>query len=826
MNYQEAVNFSEKYKGVNFLNKVLPQKVRSFVVTLSGGIFWSTLLLFGFLKVASNVFYLKTCNSSLCSALNEILLFFAPHTIGIVAVLDISFLVFILFYALHVYSRYYELRSIKRVFEDNTKRFKVSYEAGLVLAIAKTNGLISGLLSIPASQFILARLSVTESNILDHAKDTVVSSDVVLPEYNETITLGSLWKALYEQSDGLKKALLANTIQQDVFNDTCDWADSLIEEDKKQNAWWWRENLSKTRGIGKSLSYGSTGYMSNFATELIFDPRMKELSDIVLHKEALLQLEESLSKAHGANAVIVGARATGRHAIVMELARMVERGDCYSEIEHKRIFEFNNDTLGSLPKDDLVTVLRQCFDEALIARNIIFVFDNFQDLYATAERVGVNLFEILERYIDHPHVSLVIICDQTFYQHDTHKAIFDRSFEAIHIGDSTSKALIPYIEENALIVERETGTFFSSQAIHTIAGVLNKYFVEDSLLVKARDLMYKIATSGTTKVHHIIDEESVSSVIKSLTGVATGAITSDEKAELLDLEATLHKNIIDQNEAIKVVASTMRRSRAGLTGANKPIGSFLFFGPTGVGKTETAKTLASVFFGGADRMSRLDMGEYTMPDSSSRLLGDLHQEGDLARLVHTRPYGVLLLDEFEKATTEVKDIFLRILDEGVFTNGEGKVISLRTQIIIATSNAGSQYIHESGLGPHTTEEELQTIKATLIDTVISNGIFRPELINRFDASVVFHPLSDDSRVLVAKKMLEALKTRMLSEGYDVSFTDALVQAVTGGDTDAMFGGRAIQRNIQAQVEEALAKKIIEGSLSKGGSIILDSSDLT
>jgi ATP-dependent Clp protease ATP-binding subunit ClpA len=215
-----------------------------------------------------------------------------------------------------------------------------------------------------------------------------------------------------------------------------------------------------------------------------------------------------------------------------------------------------------------------------------------------------------------------------------------------------------------------------------------------------------------------------------------------------------------------------------------------------------------------------------MPDSSSRLLGDLHQEGDLARLVHARPYGVLLLDEFEKATTEVKDIFLRILDEGVFTNGAGRVISLRTQIIIATSNAGSQYIHESGLGPHTTEDELQKIKATLVDTVISNGIFRPELINRFDASVVFHPLSVDSRILVAKKMLEALKKRMLNEGYDVSFTDALVQSVTGGDADAMFGGRAIQRNIQAQVEEALARKIIEGSLTKGGSVVLDCSDIT
>jgi ATP-dependent Clp protease ATP-binding subunit ClpA len=259
--------------------------------------------------------------------------------------------------------------------------------------------------------------------------------------------------------------------------------------------------------------------------------------------------------------------------------------------------------------------------------------------------------------------------------------------------------------------------------------------------------------------------------------------------------------------------------------AAKPIGSFLFLGPTGVGKTETAKALAQVFFGSEEHMSRIDMNEYTMSNSSYRLLGGSDQEGDITKLIHERPYGVLLLDEFEKATTDVKDLFLRVLDEGVFTNGAGKLISARTQIIIATSNAGSQYIQESGLNAGSTKEEIEVIKNQLLKRIVSEGLFRPELINRFDGVVIFHPLGEDSKILIAKKMLEALRERALTQGYAVTFTDSLVEKLISHERNGVFGGRAIQRSIQSEVEEILARKIIEGNVSVGGSLTLDAQDI-
>jgi ATP-dependent Clp protease ATP-binding subunit ClpA len=720
-----------------------------------------------------------------------------------------------------MYSRYFELQNIERVFGDTSLRSPISYEAALALLKVDGSGYLRGLLSIPESGFIMNRLLIDVSDL--ETFEIPIEDDSDVPLYHATVTLGSLWKVAYEHSDELKTFLLSHKIQKEIYDDTCDWLDRILEEERRKSAWWWRENLSKIRGIAKSLSYGSAVIISRYAREL--GVGMGDVGHVLLHKEAVTHLEETLAKTRGANAVIVGSRGTGRHTIVRILSKMIEEGDCYSEIEHKRLFEFDNNVLGSLDAGELINVFGRCFEEAVINRNIIFVINDLPILYDMTQSKGVDIFQLIEQYINHPHISIICICDQPFYQQEAHKALFDRDFEVVHIEDTSSRLLIPYIQDTAIVVENATGTFFPAHSVNTIAGALNRYFIEESPLIKASDLMYKIATSSTGSQHIILDEESVSETIKLMTGIQTGEVQSEEKEKLLNLETILHKKVIGQNEAIQVIASTMRRSRAGLTSANKPIGSFLFLGPTGVGKTETAKVLADVFFGSESHMSRIDMNEYTMDNSSNRLLGDTNQEGDIAHLVHGRPYGVLLLDEFEKSTTDVKDIFLRALDEGVFTNGAGKLISVRTQIIIATSNAGSSFIQESGLNASSSQEEIETIKNKLIDAIVSEGLFRPELINRFDAVVLFHPLGSDSRVLIARKMLEALKERVLLQGYDVTFTDALVEKVAGSEHDDAFGGRAIQRNIQTHVEEALAKKIIDGSLQAGGSVTLDKDDI-
>lgn len=818
MKFKEVSAFARKYSSAILLDRIIPSFFRNIVIVFS-------FIIFALITVFSVILELERQYAFLAPEYKAPLVALSVYKNTLLIIAIIAFLLFIFLYSLQTYSRYFVLNSIERVFDNNSKRFRVSYEAASALLTSERDGFVKGLLSVHESNFIMNRLLIGPASVTSCGSGVVIDLDELVPEYNKTITLGSLWKMLYEHSEELRSELLSGKIQKEIYYDTCDWLDRILEDNKRSSAWWWKENLSKTRGIGKSLSYGGANFISRYARELVLERGMEEVGKVLLHKDSVRNLEEALSKTRGANAVVVGPRGTGRHTVVKILSRMIDQGDCYSEIEYKRVFEFDNNILGSLDANDFVNVLDHCFEEALIARNIIFVINDFSTLFDMGQKKGVNLFQLMERYISHSDVSIVCICDQPFYQNEIHKAVFDKDFETIHLEDMSSKLLIPYIQEYALIVEKQTGKFFPAHSVNMIAFALNKYFVEESPLVETGELMYKIATSNSGNEHIILDEDSVSDAIKSMTGVSTGEIKSDEKEKLLNLESTLHKKVIGQNEAIKVVAGTMRRSRAGLVSANKPIGSFLFLGPTGVGKTETARTLAEVFFGSEDHMSRIDMNEYTMGNSSYRLLGDINQEGDIAKLIHGRPYGVLLLDELEKSTSEVKDIFLRVLDEGVFTNGAGKIISARTQIIVATSNAGSDYIRESGLNPNSTKEEIEKIKTKLIDIIISEGLFRPELINRFDAVVVFHPLGEDSRILIARKMLEALKQRTLLQGYDVTFTEDLVLKVIGDGGDALSGGRAIQRNIQTGVEEALAKKIIEGSLQAGGVIVLNAEDI-
>jgi len=808
MKFKELVVLSKKYSNVIFLNIIFPIKLRKFFINLSLVVIFVDVLL-----LTLSQFDIEYT-------------FFISKYINIILIdVSIAILFFIFFYSLHLYSRYFVLNSIIRIFNNNKKRFVLSYEAGVALVNAKDNGFVKGLLSASDSKFIMNRLLISPLDINVFCENVVILEDVIVPEFKETVTLGSLWKLLYESNEEFRSFLISRKIQKEIYYDTCDWLDRNLEDEKVASAWWWRENLSKTRGIAKSLSYGSVNFITKFARELSSYSVDEEVGKILLHKESVTKLEEVLSKTHGTNAVIIGGEGTGRHTIVKLLAKMIDQGDCYTEIEHKRVFEFDNSLLSSLDSTDLINVFNRCFEEAAIAKNIIFVINDFSIVYDNAQKQGVDLFQQVDRYISHENVSVVCVCDQSFYQNEKHKVLFDADFEPIHVEEMNSKLLIPYIQDHAIIIERNTGKFFPSSSINTIALSLNKYFIEESPLIKTNELLYKIAMNNHRDGNIVLDEESVSDTIKSMTGISTGEIQTEEKEKLLNLENVLHKKVMGQNEAIKIVSGTMRRSRAGLVSNTKPIGSFLFLGPTGVGKTETAKALAEVFFGNEEHMSRIDMNEYTANNSSNRLLGNEEEEGDLARSVHNRPYGVLLLDEFEKATTNVKDIFLRVLDEGVFTNGGGKIVSARTQIIIATSNAGSDYIRESGLSPDSTKDEINNIKTKLIDKIVSDGLFRVELINRFDAVVLFHPLGEDSRILIAHKLLEELRQRILLQGYDVSFTDALIRKVLGNDDDVMYGGRAIQRNIQTEVEEAIAKKIIEDNLQSGNKIILDVEDL-
>ena len=307
-----------------------------------------------------------------------------------------------------------------------------------------------------------------------------------------------------------------------------------------------------------------------------------------------------------------------------------------------------------------------------------------------------------------------------------------------------------------------------------------------------------------------VTDEEIAEVLSRATGIPVSKMMEGEKEKLLRMEEELHKRVIGQNEAVDAVANAIRRSRAGLSDPNRPIGSFLFLGPTGVGKTELCKTLAKFLFDSEDAMVRIDMSEFMEKHSVSRLVGappgyvGYEEGGYLTEAVRRRPYSVILLDEVEKAHHDVFNILLQVLDDGRLTDGQGRTVDFRNTVVIMTSNLGSDLIQGNQ------EESYDDMKA-LVMSVVSQH-FRPEFINRIDETVVFHPLNKDNIRAIAEIQLKRLINRMESRGYVLHFTDSTLDFISEIGYDPIYGARPLKRAIQQEIENPLAQQILSGSL--------------
>ena len=346
------------------------------------------------------------------------------------------------------------------------------------------------------------------------------------------------------------------------------------------------------------------------------------------------------------------------------------------------------------------------------------------------------------------------------------------------------------------------------------AGDLNKMSELQYGVIPSLEKQLAQAETGEGKemslLRYRVTDEEIAEVLSRATGIPVSKMMEGEKEKLLRMEEELHKRVIGQNEAVDAVANAIRRSRAGLSDPNRPIGSFLFLGPTGVGKTELCKTLAKFLFDSEDAMVRIDMSEFMEKHSVSRLVGappgyvGYEEGGYLTEAVRRRPYSVILLDEVEKAHHDVFNILLQVLDDGRLTDGQGRTVDFRNTVVIMTSNLGSDLIQ----GNQT--ESYDEMKALVMSVVGQH--FRPEFINRIDETVVFHPLNKDNIRAIAEIQLKRLINRMESRGYVLHFTNATLDFISEIGYDPIYGARPLKRAIQQEIENPLAQQILSGSL--------------
>jgi len=349
-----------------------------------------------------------------------------------------------------------------------------------------------------------------------------------------------------------------------------------------------------------------------------------------------------------------------------------------------------------------------------------------------------------------------------------------------------------------------------------------RYLHEKFLPLKALNLLEKAAIISAKKMNNNPEQcfcgrEEVAAAISELTGIPASKLTASETHKLLTLETEIHHRLIDQVEAVNAVAASLRRARAELKDSKRPIASFLFLGPTGVGKTELAKSVSQVYFGDEDYLIRLDMSEYQSADSIRKMIGDVDGTlGYLTEAVRKKPFSLVLLDEIEKANPDILNLFLQLLDDGRLTDGQGRTISFTESIIIATSNIGAVYIQDQIKA----KTPINLIKQELIDNQL-NKYMRPELINRFDGIIVFKPLSEDDTFAITTLMLKKIKKNLAEKGINLKADKDGVKILAAAGYDPKFGARPLRRLLQEKIEDGIANKILAGELRRRDTVIIN-----
>ena len=400
--------------------------------------------------------------------------------------------------------------------------------------------------------------------------------------------------------------------------------------------------------------------------------------------------------------------------------------------------------------------------------------------------------------------------------------LIDEAASRVRLKNSSATPEIKELEEKISVIEQEKEEAIAAQEFEKAAALRDK---ENNARKQLEEIRHK-KNDDNRFSGGAVDEESIAEIVSSWTGVPVAQLTEEESARLLRLEDELHKRIVGQDEAVKAVSKAIRRGRVGLKDPKRPIGSFIFSGPTGVGKTELCKALAEAMFGSENMMIRLDMSEYMEKHTVSKLVGSppgyvgYDEGGQLTEMVRRNPYSVLLFDEIEKAHPDVFNMLLQILEDGVLTDSQGRRVDFKNTVIIMTSNVGARLITDKktsfGFVESSTTKDDENVKELVLGEL--KNTFKPEFLNRIDDIIVFTKLTKENIEQIAGNMLDSLAKRLSSLEIEISFEDSVKSALAEAGFDAIYGARPLRRKIQNEIEDKLSEKILDGSVKKGDKV--------
>lgn len=569
-----------------------------------------------------------------------------------------------------------------------------------------------------------------------------------------------------------------------------------------------------------------------------------------------------LSRRTKNNPCLVGEAGVGKTAVAEGLARLIATGKVPPFLRDKRIISLNLTSMiaGAKYRGDFEERIKQCLDEAAENSNIILFIDELHTIVGAGAAEGaIDAANILKPQLARGDIKVIGATTFDEYRRFIGKdSALDRRFQQVIIEEPSEEDCRKILKGLAGCYESFHKVIITDEAIDAAISLSMRYISDRCLPDKAVDLIDEAAsrakirgfgepktlkeladnlnrmlekqerppvrqehTSSSKDVYVTADD--IACVLSASAGIPLSRITFTEGQRLLTLESELHKRIIGQDEAVKAVSDAVRRGRSGLKDPARPIGSFIFCGPSGVGKTELAKALAECLFGDENALIRLDMSEYMEKHSVSRMIGSppgyvgFEEGGQLTEAVRKKPYSVVLFDEIEKAHSDVSNILLQILEDGILTDSRGRRISFRNTIIILTSNIGAKRISEKNSIGFLPADFDGDIKQQVIKEL--NDFFRPELLNRIEDIIVFGRLSGDEMPKLTERMLSALCERAMELEISVEFSDDAIAEITKEGFDK-FGARKLRHVIVSNVENLLSRKILSGELHKGDKVLL------
>ena len=658
--------------------------------------------------------------------------------------------------------------------------------------------------------------AMEDENLLEFLVDSFKNAQ---NRENALISCGNILTSLAKYEPCFKEILFEAELKAEDIDNLCWWWEENQKKVSERKRFWEYKNLIRMGSLGKEWSSGYTITLDRFAADYTEMVRIKGFEEIVGHEKEIEQMERSLSKSEFSNVLLVGDPGSGRGAIIQALTQKILFGESLPELNYKRVVELDLPLLISncQNKEEVAQILEKILQEAFLAKNIILVIQDFHNFVESREAQGpgkTDISGLLLRYLQMPKFKIIAVTNFS----DFHKTVDLSStasyFEKVEISQISLDETIRLLELFTPGWEAKYRKFISYPAMKELVIKAERYLPALPFPKKATDLMEEVLVSLSQSKEEILLPKDVSKIISEKTDIPVGQLSLQEKQTLLNLENLIHERIINQEEAVKEVSSSLRRAKSEITVRKGPMGTFLFLGPTGVGKTETAKALAAIYFGDEERIIRLDLSEYQNPQDLKRLIGSVDEQSFFVSQVRETPFALVLLDEIEKAHPNILNLFLRVLDEGFMTDGFNRKISFTNTIIIATSNAGYQVILES-LAKNL---EMPKIKDRLLKNIFEQGIFRPEFVNRFDAVVVFKSLSKENLLGIADLLMKKLKKNLMEKGIELVITNDLKEKIVELGYDPVFGARQMRRVIQDKVENLLAPALLSGKLKRGNKV--------